>query len=96
VGGAETGLAGGAVRGERRAEERAVDGARPGDVGSRREGHLQGSHEAAVGSGTRTGGLTGEKHGAEVGGATHQEPSMLQKLNPFRDADGDGKKGIMD
>lgn len=94
--GAEAGLAGGAVQGERRVEERAVDGARPGDVGARRGDHLQEGHEAAVGSGTRTGGLTGETHGAGVGGATRQEPSMMQKLNPFKDADGDGRKGIMD
>lgn len=38
-------------------------------------------------------------HRGQVGGAagkTGRSPSLVDKLNPFKDADGDGKKGIMD
>jgi len=49
---------------------------------------------------SRTAGTTGsglESIGAGAGsGTTGQKPSMGDKLNPRTDADGDGKKGIMD
>ncbi|KAF2869792.1 hypothetical protein BDV95DRAFT_546987 [Massariosphaeria phaeospora] len=55
---------------------------------------LTGSHNNTTGTG-----LPGSHNttGTGVTGSnTHTKPSLLQKLNPMKDTDGDGKKGIME
>lgn len=51
--------------------------------------------------GTQSGsGLTGSSHNNTGSGTTTsttgKKPSLMDKLNPMKDADGDGKKGLMD
>ncbi|KAJ4354540.1 uncharacterized protein N0V89_006277 [Didymosphaeria variabile] len=52
--------------------------------------------------GVEEGGLRGEKgalgsdrHGMESGAGMEKKPSLMDKLNPKKDSDGDGKKGFM-
>jgi hypothetical protein len=59
---------------------RGIDGDIPGE--GYRSGHTDNTHSSHTGT-------TGS-HNTTTG----QKPSMLQKLNPFTDADHDGKKGI--
>lgn len=37
-----------------------------------------------------------DSHGVRSGSNQHAQPSLVDKLNPFKDADGDGKKGMME
>jgi hypothetical protein len=37
----------------------------------------------------------GSDHGLEKSTSQQSKPGLMQKLNPFTDADGDGKKGLM-
>lgn len=53
-----------------------------------------GTHNSTQVGGAGTG-ATGSL-GTGVGRDGHAKPSMLDKLNPLKDADGDGKKGFMD
>jgi hypothetical protein len=67
-------------------------------------------HSSGVGSGTAASGLTGShsndrhvgtdgvigsegRHGST--GTDHKKPGLMDKLNPKKDADGDGKAGFM-
>jgi len=75
------------------------------DVGS--QGYEQGRgehhhHDHQQGLGQDQGGLmqggsstTGESTGTS-GTSGHKKPGLLDRINPFKDTDGDGKKGIMD
>jgi len=54
--------------------------------------HTSGTH--GLNNSTSTG-STGSSTGTS-GTATGSKPSLLSKLNPLKDSDGDGKKGIMD
>jgi hypothetical protein len=59
--------------------------------------HKGGLGAAGVGAGTAAG-MTSGHHSHETGatGTTeHRKPSLLDKLNPKKDADGDGKAGFM-
>jgi hypothetical protein len=40
--------------------------------------------------------LTGTGTTGTTGTTTQKKPSMLDKLNPLKDTDGDGKKGMME
>jgi len=54
-----------------------------------------GHHSGSTNHGTTTGsGLTGTSSTSHDG--THKKPSLMDKLNPKKDTDGDGKSGIMD
>lgn len=53
---------------------------------------LTGHHHDTTTTGT---GLTGHNHGNTTTTGTHK-PSLLDKLNPLKDTDHDGKKGIME
>lgn len=46
--------------------------------------------------GTTGSGVVGSTSNTTHSGTTAAKPSMLDKLNPMKDADGDGKKGFMD
>ena len=61
-----------------------VDSGNPGRHGG--TGHLGG-----------TDGSQGNvsSHATGTGGVTHKKPSLLDRLNPTKDSDGDGKKGFM-
>lgn len=37
----------------------------------------------------------GKTHGTGVDGTTGKKPGLMDKLNPTKDSDGDGKKGFM-
>ena len=73
-------------------------------VDSDRDGSRNlGAASSGYGSGTNTGsgsgygsGTTGSGYGADSTTATHKKPSLLDKLNPKKDTDGDGKKGILE
>ena len=52
-------------------------------------------------TGTSTGsgyGNTGSNYGSntDIAGTTGKKPSLMDRLNPMKDTDGDGKKGLMD
>lgn len=47
-------------------------------------------------SGTTGVGATGAALGSGSGRDGHAKPSMMDKLNPMKDSDHDGKKGFMD
>jgi hypothetical protein len=67
-----------------------------------RHGHHTGSHGAApiAGAGASTIGsgahhsTSHDSHSSST--TTHKKPSLMDKLNPKKDTDGDGKAGIMD
>ncbi|RKU46387.1 hypothetical protein DL546_004487 [Coniochaeta pulveracea] len=76
----------------------AATGAAAGTTGTRSAGtdsRLPGSGHSHTG-GTGTTGTTGTHgHGLEQT-ESHKKPSLLDRLNPMKDTDNDGKKGIMD
>jgi hypothetical protein len=57
----------------------------PGGVGSGHHGTTTDEYGNPIGS-----------HGSSTGHTTTGKPSMMDKLNPKKDADGDGKAGFMD
>lgn len=63
-------------------------------------GHTHGTPGAGTGTGTTTGtGTSTGLAGAPTTGAhgtKHSKPSLMDKLNPKKDADGDGKAGFLD
>ncbi|MCJ1312946.1 hypothetical protein MMC25_006622 [Agyrium rufum] len=56
------------------------------------EGTGYGNNTSTTGSGL--GNTT--SHGSGIDPATGKKPSLAQRLNPFKDTDGDGKKGVME
>ncbi|CZR64721.1 uncharacterized protein PAC_14620 [Phialocephala subalpina] len=69
---------------------------------STRSGHHTGNHLGSTGTSTTTGTHTGTGAGVGTGvGSTANsvesghKPSLMDKLNPKKDADGDGKAGFM-
>jgi len=62
--------------------------------------HSNGHHSGSITHGTTTGsGLTGTSSSSNYDNhhdTTHKKPSLLDKLNPMKDTDGDGKKGMME
>jgi hypothetical protein len=50
-----------------------------------------GAASSGYGTGTSTGG-----HGRSSTDGTAKKPSLLDRLNPMKDTDGDGKKGVME
>ncbi|KAF2637991.1 hypothetical protein P280DRAFT_471647 [Massarina eburnea CBS 473.64] len=79
----------------------------PGTMSSHTAGSGVGTGAGPVGAGgaVAAGGPVGGggvSHGTTKGNDLHQttsqqsKPGLMQKLNPFADSDGDGKKGIMD
>ena len=49
-------------------------------------------HTNYIIDGSRTAGTTG----SSTSGAGYKKPSLMDRMNPMKDTDGDGKKGIMD
>ena len=39
---------------------------------------------------------TGSSYNDSTTGTTHKKPGLLDRLNPMKDTDGDGKKGVME
>lgn len=58
--------------------------------GSNTTGTGYGSSTSGTGYGSNTTGTTG------TSGTTHKKPGLMDKLNPMKDTDGDGKKGVME
>lgn len=48
------------------------------------------------GYGSNTTGTTGSGYGSSTTGTTGKKPGLMDKLNPMKDSDGDGKKGFME
>ncbi|KAL9002538.1 MAG: hypothetical protein Q9188_004536 [Gyalolechia gomerana] len=48
------------------------------------------------GYGSNTTGTTGTGYGSNNTGTTGKKPGLMDKLNPMKDTDGDGKKGVME
>ena len=74
----------------------------PKAVGGALGGHHHGNHGTGTGVGSGVGSGTGSGYDNTTGsgydnrtGTGHTKPSMMDKLNPTVDADGDGKAGIM-
>lgn len=64
-----------------------------GTSGSGLTGHHSGHH---TGSGTGTTGTTGTGYDNSYdSNTTGKKPSLMDRLNPMKDTDGDGKKGVM-
>lgn len=76
---------------------RSHDTGRGYDSGVNRDNNSSGSHvikgEGREGSGTNRGGPV---PGGNENGPRDKKPSLMDKLNPKKDADNDGKKGMMD
>ncbi|KAM0549397.1 hypothetical protein ACHAO7_006289 [Fusarium culmorum] len=78
-------------------------GARSGNIGNPNTAGLNKSHGGEYDS-VKTGGLHNDPlksnsshvHGDSGVGMEQKKPSLLDRLNPMKDADGDGKKGLMD
>jgi len=61
-------------------------------------GHLSGTTSGLTGAGVGSGHSSSHHTGNNTTGATGTQgskPSLLDKLNPMKDSDGDGKKGFM-
>lgn len=83
-------------------------GSTTGHTTGHTNGHTNGSHgthtgatagAAGVGAATGTAGTHGNhahKTTSNTSDTTHKKPSLLDKLNPKKDADGDGKTGFLD
>lgn len=69
-----------------------------GSVGGRTGTRSQGlsNSEIEPRAGVETGGRRGLGSDSTTEGSIAQKPSLKDRLNPFKDADGDGKKGLMD
>lgn len=61
--------------------------------GSRNMGTRGGT---SSGYGSNTSGTTGSGYGSSNTGTTGKKPGLMDKLNPMKDTDGDGKKGFME
>lgn len=57
-----------------------------------RQGH---NHDTGINGNARDTGINGNAHDTHHSTTTHK-PSLMDKLNPMKDADGDGKRGFMD
>ena len=55
---------------------------------------MDGSRDMGRTGGAHTG--TGMAHGHGATGTTGKKPGLMDKLNPMKDTDGDGKKGFME
>jgi len=71
-------------------EPKSIEKALGGNAGAGQHQNLSGHH-----SGTNDG-LAGAATGTHGAGTHGNKPSMMDKLNPKKDADGDGKRGFMD
>jgi hypothetical protein len=60
-----------------------------------RVGHGRGQ-EHLGGTGTAGTGMTGTHPGADTTSHAGKKPGLMDRLNPTKDADGDGKKGLME
>lgn len=76
-----------------------LDGSR--NMGARDTGY--GSNTTGTGSTGYGSGHTGSSHapvtsgyGSNTTGTTGKKPGLMDKLNPMKDTDGDGKKGVME
>lgn len=76
-----------------------LDGSR--NMGARDAGY--GSNTTGTGSTGYGSGHTGSSHapvtsgyGSNTTGTTGKKPGLMDKLNPMKDTDGDGKKGVME
>ncbi|KAG9690137.1 hypothetical protein KCU95_g13943, partial [Aureobasidium melanogenum] len=94
----QTGTTGERLREDVREGERDLSG-HHGSTGSGLTGTTTGQHESTgqrikddVREGERA---TGHDTTDTTGTTEHKKPSLLDKLNPMKDADGDGKKGFM-
>jgi len=67
------------------------EGAHGHHTGSHDGSHLGSTHNASA----TTGGVGSGVHSHDETNATHKKPSLMDKLNPKKDADGDGKAGFM-
>lgn len=65
------------------------DGSR--NMGAASSGYGSGTTGSGYGAGT-----TGSGYGPDSSTTTHKKPSLMDKLNPMKDTDGDGKKGVME
>lgn len=54
----------------------------------------RGTTGAGYGSGTTS--ATSSGYGSNTTGTTGKKPGLMDKLNPMKDTDGDGKKGVME
>lgn len=48
------------------------------------------------GYGSNTTGIGSSNYGSGTTGTTGKKPGLMDKLNPMKDTDGDGKKGVME
>ncbi|KAL9581488.1 MAG: hypothetical protein Q9212_003872 [Teloschistes hypoglaucus] len=62
--------------------------------GSNTTGTGYGSSTSGTGYGSNTSGYGSNTTGTT--GTTHKKPGLMDKLNPMKDTDGDGKKGVME
>lgn len=71
-------------------------------VDPRVDSDLDGSRNAGArgtagsGYGSNTTGAAGAGYGSSTTGTTSKKPGLMDKLNPMKDTDGDGKKGVME
>ncbi|KAL9015372.1 MAG: hypothetical protein Q9173_000016 [Seirophora scorigena] len=65
-----------------------------GTAGSGYGSNTTGATGSGYGSGTS--GATGSGYGSSTTGTTSKKPGLMDKLNPMKDTDGDGKKGVME
>ncbi|KAL9594102.1 MAG: hypothetical protein Q9219_007217 [cf. Caloplaca sp. 3 TL-2023] len=63
--------------------------------GSRNMG-ARGAVGSGSGYGPSTTGTAGSGYGTSSTGTTGKKPGLMDKLNPMKDTDGDGKKGVME
>ncbi|KAI4823210.1 hypothetical protein E4T45_10419 [Aureobasidium sp. EXF-8846] len=66
-----------------------------GQTGTTTGSGLTGSHTGSTGERLREDVREGEHATSHTGATEHKKPSLLDKLNPMKDSDGDGKKGFM-
>ncbi|CAD0109761.1 unnamed protein product [Aureobasidium uvarum] len=93
----QTGTTGDRLREDVREGERGLTGTSTGHHGSTGSG-LTGSHTGqheTTGERVRDEVREGEHAHNSTGTTEHKKPSLLDKLNPLKDSDGDGKKGFM-
>ena len=66
-----------------------MDGSR--NMGARGSEYGSGTTGSGYGSGT-----AGSGYGSGTTGTSGKKPGLMDKLNPMKDTDGDGKKGVME
>ena len=71
-------------------------GASSGTTGSRSAGMTGDSTSTGLGNRDSVGAPGGANTTQTASGASAAKPSMMDRLNPLKDSDRDGKKGLMD